>query len=231
YLLGSIPSALIVGKTFYKIDIREHGSGNMGATNAFRVLGTKAGIVVTAADILKGTIATLIPLLASLFIEIEVSRLIIGIFAVLGHTYPIFAKFKGGKAVATSGGSILGVHPFLFLAVILTFLISLYLSKYVSLVSIVTGVVATFITLFIILCLHSFLFLAVILTFLISLYLSKYFSLASMVTCVVATIITMFMNQLLLFLMILALTIFVFIRHKDNIKRIKNKTEPKITWM
>src|SRR5699024_8778239 len=67
YLLGSIPSALIVGNTFYKIDIREHGSGNMGATNAFRVLGTKAGIVVTAADILKGTIATLIPLLASLF--------------------------------------------------------------------------------------------------------------------------------------------------------------------
>jgi len=187
YLLGSIPSALIVGKTFYKIDIREHGSGNMGATNAFRVLGTKAGIVVTAADILKGTIATLIPLLASLFIEIEVSRLIIGIFAVLGHTYPIFAKFKGGKAVATSGGIILGVHPFLFLAVILTFLISLYLSKYVSLASMVTGVVAT--------------------------------------------IITMFMNQLLLFLMILALTIFVFIRHKDNIKRIKNKTEPKITWM
>ena len=187
YLLGSIPSALIVGKTFYKIDIREHGSGNMGATNAFRVLGTKAGIVVTAADILKGTIATLIPLLASLFIEIEVSRLIIGIFAVLGHTYPIFAKFKGGKAVATSGGIILGVHPFLFLAVILTFLISLYLSKYVSLASMVTGVVAT--------------------------------------------IITMFMNQLLLFLLILALTIFVFIRHKDNIKRIKNKTEPKITWM
>jgi len=187
YLLGSIPSALIVGKTFYKIDIREHGSGNMGATNAFRVLGTKAGIVVTAADILKGTIATLIPLLASLFIEIEVSRLIIGIFAVLGHTYPIFAKFRGGKAVATSGGIILGVHPFLFLAVILTFLISLYLSKYVSLASMVTGVVAT--------------------------------------------IITMFMNQLLLFLMILALTIFVFIRHKDNIKRIKNKTEPKITWM
>src|SRR5699024_2693676 len=148
YLLGSIPSALIIGKLTQKIDIRERGSGNMGATNAFRVLGTKAGIVVTAADILKGTIATLIPLLASLFIEIEVSRLIIGIFAVLGHTYPIFAKFKGGKAVATSGGIILGVHPFLFLAVILTFLISLYLSKYVSLASMVTGVVATIITMF-----------------------------------------------------------------------------------
>src|SRR5699024_12874912 len=102
YLFDSIPSSLLVSNAFRKIDIREHGSGNMGATNAFRVLGTKAGIVVTAADILKGARATLIPLLASLFIEIEVSRLIIGIFAVLGHTYPIFAKFKGGKAVATS---------------------------------------------------------------------------------------------------------------------------------
>src|SRR5699024_984487 len=143
-----ITSARIVGKTLYKVDIREHASGNLGATNAFRVLGTKAGIAVTAAAILKGTRATLITLLASLFIEIEVSRLIRGIFAVLGHTYPIFAKFKGGKAVATSGGIILGVHPFLFLAVILTFLISLYLSKYVSLASMVTGVVATIITMF-----------------------------------------------------------------------------------
>src|SRR5699024_2169821 len=79
YLLSSIPSVRISSKTFYKNDIREYGNSNMGATNAFRVLGTKAGIVVTAADILKGTIATLIPLLASLFIEIEVSRLIIGI--------------------------------------------------------------------------------------------------------------------------------------------------------
>src|SRR5699024_12203212 len=74
YLLGSIPSALIVGITFYKIDIREHGSGNMGASNAFRFLGNKSGIVVTAADILKIPIAKLMPLLASLFIEIEVSR-------------------------------------------------------------------------------------------------------------------------------------------------------------
>src|SRR5690625_2801581 len=103
YLLGSIPFALIVGKVGFNIDIRKHESGNLGATNAFRVLGTKAGIIVTLADILKGTIATIIPLLVSFFIEVEVMRLIIGIFAVLGHTYPIFAKFKGGKAVATSG--------------------------------------------------------------------------------------------------------------------------------
>lgn len=187
YLLGSIPSALIVGKLGYNIDIREHGSGNLGATNAFRVLGKKAGIIVTLADILKGTIATLIPLFAGMFFDVEVSRLIIGIFAVLGHTYPIFAKFKGGKAVATSGGIILGVYPLLFIIMVVTFLLTLYLSKYVSLASMVTGIVTT--------------------------------------------IITAFLDDWLLFVLVLLLTIFVFYRHKDNIKRIKNKTEPKITWM
>jgi len=187
YLLGSIPFALIIGKIGYKIDIREHGSGNLGATNAFRVLGKKAGIFVTLADILKGTLATLIPLFASYFYDIEVSRLIVGVFAVLGHTYPIFAKFKGGKAVATSGGIILGINPLLFIAMVVTFILSLYLSKYVSLSSMITGVVST--------------------------------------------IISLFLNDWLLFAMILILTIFVFYRHKENIKRIKNKTEPKITWM
>lgn len=187
YLLGSIPSALIVGKLGYQIDIRKHGSGNLGATNAFRVLGTKAGIIVTLADILKGTIATLIPLIAGYFYDIEVSRLLIGVFAVLGHTYPIFARFKGGKAVATSGGIILGVNPFFFLAILITFIVTLYLSKYVSLSSMVTGIVAT--------------------------------------------IISLFLKDFLLFIMILALTIFVIYRHRENMKRIKNKTEPKITWM
>ncbi len=80
YLLGSIPFALIVGKVGYNMDIREHGSGDLGATNAFRVLGTRAGIIVTLADILKGTIATIIPLLVGLFMEVEVVRVIIGIF-------------------------------------------------------------------------------------------------------------------------------------------------------
>ncbi len=187
YLLGSIPFALIIGKIGYKIDIREHGSGNLGATNAFRVLGTKAGIFVTLADILKGTLATLMPLFASFFFDIEVSRLIIGVFAVLGHTYPVFAKFKGGKAVATSGGIILGINPLLFIAMVLTFILSLYLSKYVSLASMITGIVST--------------------------------------------IISLFLNDWLLFALILSLTIFVFFRHKENIRRIKNKTEPKITWM
>src|SRR5690625_4805861 len=102
YLLGSIPSALIVGKIGYQIDIREKGSGNLGATNAFRVLGKKAGTIVVLSDILKGTLATLLPL----FMDADVPRLLIGIFAVLGHTYPVFARFRGGKAVATSGGVI-----------------------------------------------------------------------------------------------------------------------------
>lgn len=187
YLLGSIPSALIVGKVGFNIDVREHGSKNLGATNAFRVLGTKAGIIVTLADILKGTIATVIPLIASFYMDIDVSRLIIGIFAVLGHTYPVFARFKGGKAVATSGGIILGVNPFLFIGILLTFLLSLKLTKYVSLSSMITGVIAT--------------------------------------------IISIFLGDILLFIMIFALTLFVIYRHKENIKRIKNKTEPKITWL
>lgn len=183
YLLGSIPFGVIVGKVGYKIDIREHGSGNLGATNTFRVLGFKAGTVVIISDILKGTIATLIPL----FMEADVNRLIIGIFAVLGHTYPIFAKFKGGKAVATSGGIILGVSPILFVIMVVSFLLSLYISKYVSLSSMITGVVA-----------------------------------------VIASI---FLHDTGLLIVTAVLTIFVFYRHKDNIKRIKNKTEPKIKWM
>src|SRR5690625_6145854 len=97
YVLGSIPSALIVGKIGYKIDIREHGSGNLGATNTFRVLGKKAGIIVTLADIFKGNIATLIHLVVSLFYDIEISRLIIGIFAVIRHKYTIFRNLKGAK--------------------------------------------------------------------------------------------------------------------------------------
>src|SRR5690625_937700 len=117
YLLGSIPSALIVGKVGYNIDVREHGSGNLGATNAFRTLGVKAGSIVVLGDILKGTAATALPLL----FDVNVYTLIIGIFAVIGHTYPIFAKFQGGKAVATSGGIILGFSPILFAVMVATF--------------------------------------------------------------------------------------------------------------
>ncbi|TXL67784.1 glycerol-3-phosphate 1-O-acyltransferase PlsY [Cerasibacillus terrae] len=183
YLLGSIPSAIIVGKLGYNIDIRNHGSGNMGATNTFRVLGIKAGILVMVADILKGTIATLLPLL----FDADVYRLLVGIFAVLGHTYPLFAKFKGGKAVATSGGIILGINPILFIIMVSSFFITLYLSKYVSLSSMITGIITI--------------------------------------------IVTIIMKDVGLIIVTSLLTIFVFYRHRENITRIKNKTEPKITWM
>ncbi len=93
YLIGSIPSGLIVGKLAKGIDIREHGSGNLGATNAFRTLGVKAGSVVIAGDILKGTLATALPFL----MHVDIHPLLAGVFAVLGHVFPIFAKFKAVK--------------------------------------------------------------------------------------------------------------------------------------
>ena len=184
YILGSIPSALIVGKVGYQIDIREHGSGNLGATNTFRVLGLKAGTIVTLADIIKGTIATLIPFIFAS----ETHGLFIGLFAVIGHTYPIFAKFKGGKAVATSAGLILGISPLLFGVIIATFLLTLYLCKYVSLSSIITSLVGAILS------------------------------------------IIMYDDWILSGVMLL-LFLFVTYRHSENIKRIINHTEPKITWM
>ncbi|KEF37676.1 acyl-phosphate glycerol-3-phosphate acyltransferase [Schinkia azotoformans MEV2011] len=146
YLLGSIPFALIVGKIGYGIDIREHGSGNLGGTNTFRVLGKKAGLIVTSADILKGTLAASLPLIFGL--EDLLHPLLIGIAAVIGHTYPIFAKFKGGKAVATSAGVLLAYSPLLFIILILSFFVSLYFSKYVSLSSMIAGIIGIIYSLF-----------------------------------------------------------------------------------
>ena len=111
YLLGSFPSALVIGKTFYNKDIRNYGSGNLGSTNAFRVLGKKGGAIVFILDILKGGLAFLIAKYAGA----TISPLIIAVFALIGHIYPIFANFKGGKAVATSAGIILFYSPLLFI--------------------------------------------------------------------------------------------------------------------
>lgn len=140
YVLGSIPSALWIGKLFYHTDIRDHGSGNLGGTNTFRVLGKKAGIVVTSMDILKGTAAVLLPMLPY-FSTVNIHPLWLGVLAVVGHMYPLFANFKGGKAVATSAGVVLGYHWPLFLLVIITFFIVLKISKMVSLSSMVAAVV------------------------------------------------------------------------------------------
>ncbi|GKV68230.1 glycerol-3-phosphate acyltransferase [Sporosarcina sp. NCCP-2716] len=142
YVIGSLPSALWIGKLFYKTDIREHGSGNMGATNTFRVLGKKAGIFVTVFDILKGTAAVLLVSLP-VFAGTPVHPLLVGVAAVIGHMFPVFARFKGGKAVATSGGVLLGYSWPVFLLVILTFLLALKLTKMVSLSSMIVAVLGT----------------------------------------------------------------------------------------
>ncbi|MGK9162817.1 glycerol-3-phosphate 1-O-acyltransferase PlsY [Bacillus subtilis] len=183
YLIGSIPSGLIVGKLAKGIDIREHGSGNLGATNAFRTLGVKAGSVVIAGDILKGTLATALPFL----MHVDIHPLLAGVFAVLGHVFPIFAKFKGGKAVATSGGVLLFYAPLLFITMVAVFFIFLYLTKFVSLSSMLTGIYTVIYSLFV----HD-----------------KY-----------------------LLIVVTLLTIFVIYRHRANIRRIINKTEPKVKWL
>ena len=133
YLIGSIPFALVVGRLFFQTDVRQHGSGNLGATNTFRVLGKKAGFAVTLLDMLKGGIALYIPLLFGS----EIHPLICGAAAVFGHVFPIFARFKGGKAVATSAGMLLFYNPLVFLLLAVSFFGTMYFSKYVSLGSII----------------------------------------------------------------------------------------------
>ncbi|MED4390411.1 glycerol-3-phosphate 1-O-acyltransferase PlsY [Priestia aryabhattai] len=138
YLIGSIPFALVIGKGFYKTDVRKHGSGNLGATNTFRTLGKKAGIIVLIGDIAKGSLAVCLPLM----MNSPLHMLVPGFIAILGHSYPIFAKFKGGKSVATAAGVFLAFSPLAFILGILAFLISLKISKYVSLSSPIGALVA-----------------------------------------------------------------------------------------
>lgn len=136
YLIGSISFALVIGKLFYKTDIRGYGSGNLGATNVYRVLGKKAGLIVAIADLLKGTFACLLPQI----FNSAVNPIICGLLAILGHVFPVFAGFKGGKAVATATGVLLFLTPFGALTGFVVFLLTLILSKYVSLSSMLAGI-------------------------------------------------------------------------------------------
>ncbi|MEB6120302.1 glycerol-3-phosphate 1-O-acyltransferase PlsY [Mammaliicoccus sciuri] len=136
YLVGCFPSGLVLGKLSYKKDIRQFGSGNLGATNTFRVLGKKAGFIVMFLDIFKGFIVVFFPI----WFNVDIPSIFVGICAVVGHVFPIFLKFKGGKAVATSAGAVLGVHPILLIILAIIFFVILYLTKYVSLSSIVAGI-------------------------------------------------------------------------------------------
>ncbi len=144
YLIGSMPTALWVGKAFYGIDIREHGSGNSGASNTFRILGKHAGTIVLLLDIVKGlTAASLVRYYS--FIEIGSIRyvnlqLLFGLSAVLGHIFPIYANFKGGKGIATLLGMVIGIHYLSALACIALFIVVLFSTRYVSLSSILAAI-------------------------------------------------------------------------------------------
>jgi glycerol-3-phosphate acyltransferase PlsY len=153
YLIGSMPTALWVGKAFYGIDIREHGSGNSGATNTFRVLGKKAGTMVLLIDVMKGlTAACLVRYLT--FVDLSTVRfvnlqLLFGLAAVLGHIFPIYANFKGGKGIATLLGMVIGIHYLSAVVCILLFVVLLFSTRYVSLSSILAAVAFPLIAIFI----------------------------------------------------------------------------------
>ncbi len=145
YLVGSIPSAVWVGRTFYNIDVREYGSGNAGATNTFRVLGKKPGFVVLTMDILKGFLAVKLAYImgdydsiSPEFIDFELALAICGL---LGHIFPVFVGFRGGKGVATMLGILMGIHPQAAVICAISFIVTLYISGYVSLSSMVSGIV------------------------------------------------------------------------------------------
>lgn len=187
YLLGAIPFGLWIGKIFFKKNLHNYGSGNTGTTNTFRILGVKAGISVFAFDLLKGTLATLLPL----FFHINgVSPLIFGLLAVIGHTFSIFDRFKGGKAVATSAGVILGFSPLFLIYLLVVFIIVLWLFSMISLSSVIGAVFAL---------------LGILIFPSIGFILTTY--------------------DLLFSIIIFVLAIIIILRHRTNLKRIKNHCE------
>ncbi len=143
YLLGSIPTSVWIGKIFYNIDVREHGSGNAGSTNTFRVLGVKAGIPVFIFDVFKGWAAVKLIYFSDYYIPATGDyinlQLLFGLAALLGHIFPVYVGFKGGKGVATLFGIIIGIHPWAALILIAIFTVSLIFSRYVSLSSMIAG--------------------------------------------------------------------------------------------
>lgn len=142
YLYGSIPFALVIGKVFYNTDVRESGSGNLGGTNAGRVLGKKAGISVIVLDALKAVIIFYLSSYLSLKFNLNPDiKYIAGLACIFGHCYPIFAEFRGGKAVSTSLGYFLCIEPLYAVVAIVVFLLVLKISKYVSLSSISTALI------------------------------------------------------------------------------------------
>ncbi|MBN8835957.1 MAG: glycerol-3-phosphate 1-O-acyltransferase PlsY [Sphingobacteriia bacterium] len=144
YLIGSIPTAVWISKAFFGIDIRDYGSGNAGATNTYRVLGKKWGTIVMAVDLLKGFIATSLYVIIPHYLANELHRtnfmIGLGLAAVVGHIFPIWAGFRGGKGVATLLGMALAIQPIVAACCIAVFLLVLYLTRFVSLSSMLAGI-------------------------------------------------------------------------------------------
>ncbi|MDO5088478.1 MAG: glycerol-3-phosphate 1-O-acyltransferase PlsY [Leptotrichiaceae bacterium] len=192
YFLGRIPNALWIGKVFKGIDVREHGSRNTGSTNAARVLGAKLGILTLILDICKGAV----PTGAALLIHADtlenftgvsnIDAVVIGIMAIIGHSFSIFMKFKGGKAVATTVGVFTVLVPWALLSAAVVFFIVFGISRYVSLSSII-GAVSLPILIYI------------------------------------------FYKNIFLTVFGLGIAVLIVMKHRSNIERIMNGTEPKFT--
>lgn len=191
YLLGSIPTGLWIGQHFFHINLRTHGSGNTGATNTFRILGKTAGSITLTIDILKGTLAVLLPI----WFQLPLSPIFVGFFAIIGHVFPLFAHFKGGKAVATSAGVLLGFSPLFFLYLALIFLVTLYLFSMISLASITAS---------------AFAILGILGFPVIGLILPSHDWLFSFFIFLIASL--------------------ILFRHRENISRIRSKSENCIPW-
>lgn len=144
YLIGSIPTSVWVSQYFFDIDIRDYGSGNAGATNTYRVLGPKWGTLVMVTDMIKGIIAVklalLLPEYADSDINLQNLQTGLGLAAVIGHIFPIWADFRGGKGVATLFGLVLGISPWTALSCVGIFLVVLYTTRFVSLSSILASI-------------------------------------------------------------------------------------------
>jgi glycerol-3-phosphate acyltransferase PlsY len=215
YLVGSIPTGIIIGKLIKGIDLRQYGSGSMGGTNAFRVLGWKAGLFVAVFDVLKGTFATLIvsqirlgesftdkmisnvtgtlSLTDSFSLSIFIVQLIAGVSAILGHIWTVFAGFKGGKGVATAAGMVIGLAPFQMAICFPIWLILLVSTRYMSIASMITAV-----------------------SFPVVIIIQKYFLEQKI------------QNELLYFG--IAIAILIVFTHRSNIKRLLSGTENRLSF-
>ena len=202
YLLGSIPNALLIGKIFYRTDIRNFGSKNLGGTNAGRVLGKKAGLLVMSLDVAKTVVFFLINLLILQNVfninDNNVYLVLGGLATVIGHCYPIFAQFKGGKAVSTAAGFIIASNYLLAIVGFVSFFIVLKITKMVSASSLLAS-----------LCVVLFSFIGI-----------------------TGSAMLFGLSYNLLYNLVLVIIVgLIWYRHRENIKRLLTKSERKITWL